>query len=182
MRRPLLFLAALAGACLWAACGGKAPTEQAQTHDATPPSPLLLHADLPAAVPVMEARKAKAGASVTTFGRVREEVEGSGKLILIDASVPFCGQAHPEQSACPTPWDYCCHPDQIAAGSLAVEIRDAAGKVVTLGHDDVRRLDLVAMKGTLEKGADGDPLLVVHGGWYRRERPKLPSHVKWPKE
>jgi hypothetical protein len=43
----------------------------------------------------------------------------------------------------------------------------------------LRLLDLLVVKGTVEKDEHGN-VTVVAVGWHRRERPDLPEGLHWP--
>ena len=141
----------------------------------------LLAADLPEALAVYAAKKTPEGEAVTVWGRVREEVEGSAAFTIIDDTIDYCGRGQ-HDCGCPTPWDYCCELEKVPDASLAVEIRDAKGDVVEIGKTDMRRLDLIAIRGTMQKTESGGLILVASEGWFRRERPDLPAGLNWPDE
>jgi len=163
---------------LLVACGGPAD-EADETTGTSGAVSYLLKTDLADAIDVNAAKKKGEGEELTVFGRIRGELEGSAAFTIIDQSMPYCGEG--EDCRCTTPWDYCCEPvELVAAASLPVEVRDAKGDVVDVAKDDLRLLDLVAVKGKLEKTESGGLVLVVTDGWYRRERPEMPDMVEWP--
>jgi hypothetical protein len=175
---------ALGCALLLSACGGDAPASSGGSSSgaaAPAASPYLLMADLPEALDVFSAKEKGEGEEVMVWGRVREEVEGSGAFTIIDDTIDYCGRGQ-EDCGCPTPWDYCCELDKVPDASLAVEIRNAKGDVVDVGATDMRRLDLIAIKGILQKTESGGLILVSKDGWFRRERPELPEGLRWPGE
>ena len=179
IRFTSLFLAATLAVSL-AACGGDAGGGGTAASGGAA-SPYLLKADMPEALAVLDAKKTAEGEEVIVWGRVREEVEGMAAFTIIDDSIPYCGKGE-NDCGCPTPWDYCCELEHVPGGSLAVEIRDANGDVVEVGKMDMRRLDLIAIKGTMQKNESGGLLLVASDGWFRRERPDLPEGLRWPDE
>ena len=66
-------------------------------------------------------------------------------------------------------------------GSLPrLEFRDGKGEPIENDGKELRLLDLVVVKGTLEKTESGGLLIVAKDGWFRAERPKLPDGLKWP--
>lgn len=163
-----LFLAFLAG------CGapdaGPSPA---------PSSPSWrLAADPGAAVDVAAARARGAADDVVVVGRVREITKGLAAFTLVDLSQKYCGQT--EMEGCPTPWDYCCTPkEELARHMIGVSVR--VGADVALGDltQDLRNLDVVAVRGRLVKAQDE---VFLHAtGWFVRERPKLPDGLEFPR-
>jgi hypothetical protein len=137
----------------------------------------LLAADLPAAVPVLEAKKAAEGQEVVVFGRVA--VMANGVLRLVDSTLAYCGEEAMEE--CPEPWDYCCiDPEVVSAATLVVQAKTREGADLPKKQMDLRLLDLIALKGKMVKNDFGALVLLSKDGWYRRERPSLPSHVEFP--
>ena len=178
--KPLL---ALLVALSLAACGDKPSSESAGTEGASSPTvstaeAFLLKADLPEAIDIYDVRKKSVGEEVTVYGRVREEVEGMAAFTLIDQSMPYCGQE--VACGCTTPWDYCCDTDMIPDASLPIEVRDAKGEILEIDAAAMRLLDLIVVKGKLEKTESGGLVLVTSEGWFRRERPKVADNVQWP--
>lgn len=157
------------------ACGQK----EAAKPPAVAAVDLTLAADPPAALAVKEAKEKGPGEEVVVQGRVKEIVKGFATFNLIDTSLPYCGQV-PGSMTDATPWDYCCEtPDVRAAATLTVEVRGPDGKVLAGAMPALRLLDLVAVKGRIEKDEHGN-VTVVATGWFRRERPDLPSGLRWP--
>ena len=177
--RSLIWIAALAISV--AACGGETNDQTStQTGSSAAAGAYLLKADLSEAKNVFSAKKKVAGDEVAVFGRVRAEFDGSASFTIIDEVIEYCGQGA-EKCGCPTPWDYCCEdPDTIPEASLPVEVRDAKGEVVDVASGDIRLLDLIALKGTLEKTESGGLILVTRDGWFRRDRPDMPEGIHWP--
>lgn len=140
---------------------------------------LALAADPGTALAAREAKEKGHGEEVVVVGRVREIVKGFAAFQLIDASLDYCGEK-PGTMTDETPWDYCCEtPETRAAATLAVEVRGADGKVLRAAMPSLRLLDLVAVRGRVEKDAHGN-VRVVATGWFRRERPDLPAGLRWP--
>ena len=120
------------------------------------------------------------GAEVAIVGRVQEISPGGMAVFhLVDDSIAYCGRGQ-EECGCVTPWDYCCEEPAMRAARMAVELRDKAGKIVKQDDLGLRLLDLVAVKGTLEKTEEGGLYLVTKDGWFRRDRPTLPEGLEWP--
>lgn len=169
---------AFAVALVLAGCGSE-PGDGAGTPADTPTTSWRLAADLPDALSILDARSSPAGDEVAVYGRVRDIVPGFAAFTLIDEELEYCGEAC--ETKCPTPWDYCClQSETIAAASLPVEVRDAKGDPVEATNLDLRHLDLVALRGKLIETESGGLMLVVKDGWFRRERPELGDHVRWP--
>lgn len=160
-----------------AACGkddGPAPAMSAAL------APFFLDADPGEALGVAAARGAAPAEQAVVAGRISAVVTGSGAFVLMDASLPYCGEKNPEDK-CPTPWDYCCETaDTRRMHSITVEARDAGGRLVASpGLGNLRECDLVAVRGKLVKDDLGNVTLLATG-WYRRQQPELPDYVKWP--
>jgi len=158
------------------ACGKKAPKE--------PTAPvatvdLSLKADPGPALSVKEAKEKGPGEEVVVLGRVKDIVKGFATLNLIDPSLDYCGQK-PGSMTDKTPWDYCCEAsDVVAAATLTVEARGPDGRVLKGAMPSLRLLDLIAVKGKVEKDEHGN-VTIVATGWFRRERPNLPEGLHWP--
>lgn len=180
MRIRALSLTTLA--LLLASCGGDAPRDDAAARQANwDATTWLLKTEPEGAVPVLQARQQAPGTEVTVVGRLRDFEPGFAALMLTDQSVAYCGDGECSMDGCPTPWDYCCRPKQASEGSLPVELRDESGKVVETDALGLRLLDLVTVRGTLEKTEAGGLMLVTKQGWFRRERPELPANLNWSK-
>ncbi len=175
------FLPALVS--LLAACGDDAgsPSDDADTGErGAAAATLVLATDPGNAVTVAQVRKAKNGDKVVVVGRVQEIVRGFAAFRLADQSLEYCAQ-HNKEDTCPTPWDYCCVPPaKVKANLIFVEARDADGKPIRATKlPGLRPVDLVAIKGTVERDARGN-VTIVSSGWYRRERPEFAHTVRWP--
>lgn len=157
------------------ACGKK----EAEKPPAVATVDPVLAADPGAALSVKEAKETGPGEEVVVVGRVKEIVKGYATFNLIDASLDYCGQK-PGSMTDDTPWDYCCETNDVrAAATLTVEVRGPGGKVLAGTMPSLRLLDLIAVKGMLEKDEHGN-VTVVATGWFRRERPQLPEGLRWP--
>ena len=180
MNTRIIHAALLPVLALLVACGGPADeTANSPGPAASTPASFLLKSDLTDAIDVKTAKKSGEGDELIVFGRVRGELDGSAAFTIIDTYLPYCGEG--EDCRCTTPWDYCCEPvELVAEASLPVEVRNETGDVVDVAKDDLRLLDLVAMKGKLVKTESGGLVLVVTDGWFRRERPDLPDNLEWP--
>lgn len=160
-----------------AACADKAGPEPAMSAAL---ATFFLDTDPGEALGVAAARAAAPAEQAVVAGRISAVVGGSGAFVLMDASLPYCGEKNPEDK-CPTPWDYCCETAETRrTHAITVEARDGSGRLVAspgLGH--LRECDLVAVRGKLVKDDLGNVTLLANG-WYRRQQPELPDHVKWP--
>ena len=162
---------------LFAACGKEeAPKEKAP---AAPPVDLKLAADPGEALSVLEAKEKGPGEEVVVEGRISNIVKGLVTFNLVDDSLYYCGKGQAVDE-CKTPWDYCCvDTGERAAGTLIVEARDAEGRAQRGSLPTLRLLDLVAVKGKVEKDEHGN-VTIVATGWFKRERPQLPDDLHWP--
>ena len=164
------------------ACGG------AEDKPATPPAKtapgiakLTLSKDPGEALSVAKARDAKANDEVIVVGRISNIVKGYASFNLIDTALDYCGSGSDAMEQCATPWDYCCIAnDEKAEATVVVEAHGADGKVIpSASLPGLRLLDLVAVKGKLQKDEHGN-VTVLASGWHRRERPSLRDGLTWP--
>jgi len=119
------------------------------------------------------------GEEVVVEGRISNVVKGFATFNLVDAELYYCGKGQAADE-CKTPWDYCCvDAGERAAATLSVDARGADGKVLAGALPGLRLLDLVVVKGRLEKDDHGN-VTVVATGWFTRERPELPDDLHWP--
>ena len=168
---------------LMLACGGEdEPTAPAVEPPAPAITRLTLAADPGKALSIAEAKKAGSKADVVVVGRVSNIVKGYASFNLIDTALDYCGSGNDLMEQCPTPWDYCCIAnDEKAENTVVVEAHGADGKVVATPEvPGLRLLDLVAVKGKLQKDEHGN-VTVLASGWFRRERPSLRDGLNWPK-
>lgn len=142
-------------------------------------SPRLLAAEPAGAVPVLEALSRPVGETVTVVGRLQKKHATLASFRLTDDKVQDCLRCG-MPGGCKTPWDYCCHKDEMLKSSVTAELRDAAGRPVPVDGWGIRELDLVVVRGVLAKGDGSRPLLLIQDGWFRRERPDVPDGLKWP--
>jgi len=159
------------------ACGGK--EEAKAPPPAAPAVDLSLPADPGQALSVLEAKKKGPGEEVLVVGRVKGIVKGFLTFNLTDLSFKYCGEV-PGSMADKTPWDYCCDPSEdVAAATLTVEARGPDGRPLRGSMPSLRLLDMVVVKGKVEKDEHGN-VTIVATGWFRRERPDLPADLHWP--
>lgn len=178
---PLLLLAACGGPDATPQTGasnGASGTSSSSTEVSAPD--VLLAADLPDAVGVVAAKQVEPDSPVSVFGRVQRTAKGVFVLVD-DEAVKYCGQGDATDDHCPTPWDYCCEdPDAVRESTLVVEAYDAAGEPVSKDALGIRPLDLVALEGTLKVDDAGQPYVEARSGWFRRDRPVVGLHVRFP--
>jgi hypothetical protein len=162
MRFPVLCVALLV-----VACGKK--------EEAPPAVVTLKFADPGPGVSVKKAKEMGSGEEVVVEGRVSNIVKGVAAYNLVDDELYYCGRGGAEDE-CKTPWDYCCvDAGERAAATLSVEHRGPDGKRLPT----IRLLDLVAVKGKIEKDEHGN-VTIVETARFVRERPKLPDDLHWP--
>jgi hypothetical protein len=175
---PLLSLVALLAAC------GEPPAPTAVSTGApaaaTPAaaatnSRFALAADPGTAVSVEQAIKTGAKDEVLVVGRLRDRTPGFAAFTLVDAAVEYCDP----KEGCPTPWDYCCHEEEAAIKTIPVRVEEKGDVVALAKIPELRRLDLVVVKGRIVKDEKGDPALLATG-WFRRDRPSIGDHVTFP--
>lgn len=186
--RILFALVALPCALLLVGCGDEpAPKPRVTAPPAgaaavsQPVASFAAAKDEPDALSVVDAKERAAGEELAVYGRVSDIADGFAAFTLVDEDLEYCGQGSLEDDHCATPWDYCCiQRETVAAATLPVEFRDAKGEPVESRSLGLRRLDLVSVRGRLEKTESGGLMLVTNSGWFRRERPEVGAHVVWP--
>lgn len=121
------------------------------------------------AVGVVEAKESsRNNDEIVITGRVGGEskpfVDGMAAFLIVDPSLSPC----PPDEGCPTPWDYCCHPDETAARRAMVKVVDEQGKVVATDARKLLGLDelaAVVVRGTAQRDEAGN-LTVLASGVY----------------
>ncbi len=186
MTRAFCISAVLGLALSVVACGDDGTSQEAEARPFGPgsgtDSEFLLKTDPEGGLSVLEGKQHAAGETVTVVGRVRR-IDGKYAMFsLFDESLKFCGQGE-EKCGCPTPWDYCCETADMSAGALPIELRDENGLPLKTDNLGIRRLDLVAVTGKLEKTDAGNLILVADSGWFRRDRPDFSGdELDWQKD
>ena len=178
-RSPIPLSLSLCAVALFAASCGESDAP-GNTPSASPAmQKYVLQEDPGDALSVVEAKKTEAGTQVVVAGRVDQITKGAALFRLMDKALHYCGEVRPE--GCKTPWDYCCEtPETQKANRLLVEVRDANGQPIAADTlPELRLLDHVEVKGTLQHDAQGNPVLVADG-WFRVERPQLVDGLNWP--
>lgn len=112
------------------------------------------------------------GDEVVVVGRIGGEVNpwviGRAAFSLVDNSVRACSDIPGD--ACPTPWDYCCETDKLDTGKILVKLVDDGGQVIASDAREllgVGELDTVVIEGRVQKGADGNAVLLANGVYIR---------------
>ena len=163
-----------------AACGGDTKSDTPATPTSAA-SKVLLDKDPGEGVSVLDVKEMKEGDEVVVFGRIADMPTPYVAFRLTDDELDYCGRGTECEGKCETPWDYCCiQKETVIAASMPVEMHDAKGNPVPRKGVDLRLLDLVAMKGTLQKTESGGLMLVVKDGIHKRERPTVKEHVVFP--
>lgn len=181
-RNPLLVLLPLFS---FAACGGGAASDPNVGMPKEPASPaahmLMLGTDPGEATGIVSAKAQGAADAIVVEGRVQHYTPGEFAFKLMDDELPYCGEQCKDD--CQTPWDYCCEsPQTKTANSLAVEVHDAAGKVIaTPSLPGLRLLDKVKVKGKLVADEHGN-LTLLATGVFRVDRPNLRANLDWQKQ
>ena len=144
----------------------KAPAEKVQTESTLPPS-LFVNEKISNAVPVLEARKLKAGDKVTVQGKIMGNtnpfIENRSLFILGDPETLTSCDLMPEDE-CPAPWDVCCETDKdIAAGTLSIQVVDSNGKVLKTGLEGksgLKKLSTVIIEGVVASNSTADNMTI----------------------
>jgi len=163
----LLIIASL----LLSACsGGDDPTTN-QSGAVELPDAIFL-AEAPEGIQTIAALKtsAKEGdkvvVRVAVGGTEKPIVEGRASAAIIDAHVdnPCLG----DDDHCPTPWDYCCTPQENRTANLAtLQISDEAGKVLKAELTPrIEPLTMLVIKGTVGPRPDAQVLTINATGIY----------------
>ena len=120
------------------------------------PSGLFAKEKIDGAVPVLEARKLKAGDKVKVQGKVMGNrfpfIDSRAAFIIGDPEKLVSCDLKPEDQ-CEEPWDVCCEDNEdIAAGTLNVQIVDSSGKVLKTGiegQNGLNKLSTVIIEGVV---------------------------------
>ena len=113
----------------------------------------LLDSEPANAIPVGAARiEAKDGEAVALIGHIggspKPFVDGLAAFTIVDPQVAYC----PPEEGCPTPWDYCCTPNDVKRENMAaVKVVDENGEPVA---EDARQL--LGVSGTLTRCGRGN--------------------------
>ena len=173
MEVRMLALVGVLGGVMLAGCGGGGSGSEAVGDGSGAAGGWLLSSEPAGAVGVAEA---KASASEGERVVVRARGGGGAKpissespvFLVMDLSVPYCGQETPER--CPQPWDYCCEtPEVKRAKGATVQVVDASGEPIdeSLAVAGVAPLDEVVIVGTVGARPSPEVLTIRAEGVYR---------------
>jgi len=131
------------------------------------PSTLFTSANIDGAIPVLEARKLKAGDKVTVSGKIMGNrfpfVESRASFILGDPKKLISCDLKPDDP-CEEPWDVCCEDNEdIAAGTLNIQIVDNAGKVLKTGIEGkggLKKLSTVIVEGIVDSSSTAERMTI----------------------
>jgi hypothetical protein len=166
---------ALAATIALTGCSGEGDSNDAGDDSATQTSstapspelqPLVVKADPPAnQIGVSMARSTNEGQEVAVEGRLKDFVDGVAAFTIVDGSVPSCLEDGMEEQ-CPTPWDYCCMPQELMAANTAmVKLLGPDGETLagTLkGVNSIDNLSTVVVTGKVEKDESGNVTIAAN--------------------
>ena len=120
------------------------------------PSELFASAMPENAVSVIEARKLKAGDKVKVTGKIMGNrfpfINSRAAFIIGDPSTLISCDLKPDDP-CEEPWDVCCEDnEEIAAGTLNIQVVDPQGKVLKTGIEGkggLKKLSTVIVEGVV---------------------------------
>jgi len=101
-------------------------------------------------------------------GRARPISSESPVFLVMDLSLPYCGQVTAE--GCPQPWDYCCEtPEAKRAMGATVQVVDASGEPIDerLSEAGLEPLEEVVIVGTVGARPSPEVLTIRADGVYR---------------
>lgn len=164
MKMTLKFSASVCLAALLAVVAGcqknAEPMSSGGTELATPKSAYVVDIEPTGAMPVGEAREnSKDGQQVTLVGLIggstQPFVDGIAAFTIVDPKVPYCAA----EEGCPTPWDYCCHMDEVSDNIATVKIVNESGSPVAQDAREllgVKELSTVVVTGTAQRDEAGN--------------------------
>lgn len=158
------------GLVLCPACGGSGPTS-AKPKGAQ--AQLILATEPPGALGVRDARaSARDGERIVVVGRiggdVKPWVEGRTAFVIVDSSLKPCNEIPGDD--CPTPWDYCCDTDRLAAAKATVKFVDEKGRILAGSAQEnlgVTELQTVVVQGTAKRDEAGNLVVLAQGLFVR---------------
>jgi len=169
VRHGLVALCALATSFILAACGGQnAGGDPAASGEHDQALTDVVVTEKPAdAISVIDAKKLKAGDAVVVQGRIggRKDpfIAERSALLLVDPAAVLACDAVPDDP-CPTPWDFCCEPqERIAAAAALVQVRGPDGKALAQslkGRGGMSAGDFLVVSGLVADGSSADNLLI----------------------
>lgn len=128
-------------------------------------NPFLVTSEPTGAIPVGQARaEALDGQAVSVIGFIGGSKEpfvgGVAVFTVVDPKVPYCA----DDEGCPTPWDYCCHQDDVKSNVATVKFVDDQGKVINTDARqllNVKPLNLVVLEGVAQRDEAGNLTLLT---------------------
>lgn len=167
-RTPALLLTALL--LVLTACGGEEATQEVESASQLPEAVFLTQA--PEGIQSITALKANAKEGdevvvrVIVGGSENPIVAGRASASIIDASVENACLG--EDDHCPTPWDYCCTPQESLTANLAtLRVTDETGKVLKAElAPRIKPLTTLVVKGIVGPRPDEQVLAIDAQGIY----------------
>lgn len=185
MRRLASQSLALTVLLILSACGGNpGPASAPAAPQASLPSELFVSEAPQGALNVIDAKKAfQPGETILIRGRIggsQPFVKGRASMTLYDVALPPCN-ANPTDT-CPTPWDYCCETKESRiAHAASVQVLGPDGKALATGLEgahDLAPLDILIVKGVVDKSSQGANLIVNAQQIFIEERGKRAAPKK----
>ncbi|MBF0196209.1 MAG: hypothetical protein HQL32_00790 [Planctomycetes bacterium] len=156
-------------------CGEKSPQDTTeslspanQSQSANSPFPGLFGKIEGEAISVSEARKRKAGATITLTGKIIGNkfpfVEGRASFVMGDPEKITSCDLMGEEDHCPTPWDVCCDDvNHIRNSTLSVQVLDQAGKVLKTGlknQGGLKELSMISIRGVISPLSSDQAMII----------------------
>ena len=118
---------------------------------------------------------AQDGDKVVVVGRIGGDVnpwvKGRAAFSLVDNSIRACSDIPGD--SCPTPWDYCCETDKLKTGKDSGEGSSMTGGQLIASDArellGVGELDTLVVEGTVQKGEDGNAVLLATGVYVKTQ-------------
>jgi hypothetical protein len=134
---------------------------------ASPSSEFLLAAEPPGATDVAQTRaSAQDGEPIVVVGQVGGDkqpfVQGVAAFLIVDSKMSPC----PADCGCPTPWDFCCDLDELAAKKAMVKVVDESDQVVAIDARQllgIKELTTVVVQGRAKRDQAGNLTLLADG-------------------
>ncbi|MCA8961229.1 MAG: hypothetical protein KDC38_11980 [Planctomycetes bacterium] len=105
-------------------------------------------------------------------GREAPFVENRAIMLVVDPEIPSCAELHGD--SCPTPWDYCCEPeDNLKANTATVRFVDADGKPRKVSIENQHGLEplvSITVIGKVAEKDDAGSLVVDATGVYMEKK------------
>lgn len=162
------WIALLTVALFLYSCGKEEAKKPAEVKvEAKLPDGLFSDKNIDGAVPVLAARKLKAGDKVKVQGKVLGATDpfiaSRAMFVIGDPSILTSCDLRPDDE-CKTPWDVCCDDDKdIARATLSVQIVDGTGKVLKTGLEGksgLKKLSKVIIEGVVASNSSADAMTI----------------------